>query len=221
MLARKTNTTAERLAAERLEIDRITGCIAEVDTSLNAALLAADATAVEKLDAEIATLRKEADRRRRTIGLLEKEKENAERAAVAKRQEAHKGRLYQKMAELRQVVAEFQKTQGEAVKLHRRWHKLAIELAIAWPWGPGQQSAAGFHPDEVTRDTQAELCRVGSGELINAGSIRTPSFPGGRNPRLDWIHSPEKIPPLIDTIDERLNYARNVLHGKSTERKLA
>jgi hypothetical protein len=88
-----------------------------------------------------------------------------------------------------------------------------MELAAGWPWGPSNQNAAGFSLDEINRDTKHELCRIGSGQILHAGALQRPSFPGGHNPRLDWLHSPEKIPSLVDTIDQRLALAKRVLRA--------
>lgn len=59
LLAKKQPDTNTRLAAERQEVARINQRDAELDAKLNAALLAGDNTAVDKLEAEIAPLRRE------------------------------------------------------------------------------------------------------------------------------------------------------------------
>src|ERR1039458_10674820 len=73
LLAKKQPDTNTRLAAERQEVARINQRDAELDAKLTAALLAGDNTAVDKLESAIATLRREVERRHRTIVLLEKE----------------------------------------------------------------------------------------------------------------------------------------------------
>ena len=57
--AKKQPDTNTRLAAERQEVARINQRDAELDAKLNAALLAGGNTAVDKLEAEIAPLRRE------------------------------------------------------------------------------------------------------------------------------------------------------------------
>jgi hypothetical protein len=215
---------ATRIAAERQSIDEIDRHLERLDAKLrDALLLTNNEDEVAQLDADIASLKRKAEHHKLRIDSLRANQVLEQRATAAKQKAQLIARVESKIDELRETVAAFQKKQAEAIKLHRKWQDLAIECATAWPWGPSNQNACGFNLDEITRDTRHELCRIGSGQLLHAGAIQRPSFPGGLNPKLELLHNPGAITPLIDTIDQRLGLARKVLHANlpvtETERK--
>ena len=204
---------ATRIATEQQAIADIDRQLEGLEGELREALLADNNDAVAKLDTEIASLKRKAEHHRLRADSLKAREALEQRAASAKQRQELVQRIENKIDEMREVVVAFQKKQAEAIKLHRRWQDLAMELAAGWAWGPSNQNAAGFSLDEITRDTRHELCRIGSGQLLHAGAIQRPSFPGGHNPKLDWLHSPEKIPALIAVIDQRLGIAKRVLRS--------
>ena len=204
---------ATRIATEQQAIEEIDRQLEGLEGELRDALLADDNDKVATLDTTIASLKRQRGHHLLRADAFRAREVLEQKAASAKQRAQLIGRIEAKIDELREVVVSFQRKQAEAIKLHSRWQDLAMELAAGWAWGPNHQTAAGFNLDEITRDTRHELCRIGSGQLLHAGAIQRPSFPGGHNPKLDWLHSPEKIPALIATVDQRLALAKRVLRA--------
>ena len=123
------------------------------------------------------------------------------------------GRIEAKIDKRDEICAKLQAALGEAVKLYNELIQAGAEIAVAVPWNNSDLNAAVFISDEVKRLTMHELCRVGSGQLLHGGAFRRPSFPGGLNPKLDWLHQPEKIPPLVDTIAAASAHAKRALRS--------
>jgi hypothetical protein len=174
----------------------------------------ADAAAIAKIDDEITGLQHATTTETDRIVLLDEAIAGEEAARVRKRQAERLALIDGKMKELRDGVADFSKTLGKAAKLYQRWQTLAVELAVMHQWRPGDQTAAGFHLDEITRDVRAELYRIGSGMPAGTG-IGRPGFPGALCFKIEWQHQSEKIPALLNVIDDRLAFARKILHGAS------
>jgi len=214
---------ATRIAKEQSAIDEIDGWLAQLDVKLRDALLIDDnEDEVAQIDADIAAQKRKREHHALRIDSLRAREALEQNAAAAKQKQQLIGRIEAKIDELRKAVVAFQKAQAEAIKFHRKWQDLAVECAVAWPWGPNHQTAAGFDLDEINRDTRHELCRIGSGQLLHAGQLQRPSFPGGLNPKLELLQNPAAITPLIETIGERHGLAKRVLRASlpATEPKM-
>jgi hypothetical protein len=208
-----TVLASTRIATEQKEVEEIGRRLEELEDELKKALVADDEPAVARLDNEIAKLKRQREHHQLRIDTLFAQQALEQKATAAKQRAQLVSRIEAKIDELRETVVAFQKKQAQAIELHRKWQDIAMQLAASWAWGPSHQNACGFHLDEITRDTKHELCRIGSGQLLHAGALQRPSFPGGHNPRLDWLHDPGRITPLIETVDQRLALAKRVLRA--------
>jgi hypothetical protein len=211
-------STKKQLEKARTAHAAIITQIADKEAARNAALLAGDdATAVAKIDGEIATLqqadRTEGDR----IKLLEAEVEKEEGLARAKRRADLIVHIKAKIAERDQVGAELEKKLGEAVKLFRRAHEIGLEASAMWSWNESDRIAIGLSGMELKLMVMHHIFKVGS--VVNPlGGLpfhhMAQSFPGGQNPKpTEWAMRPDKVPSLTEALALRSKFATRVLDG--------
>jgi hypothetical protein len=188
--------------------------LAERGAKRSAALLTSDDdNAILVLDKEIDELARLGRVHRARIEALESEVKKEAAAQIVKRKAALIDRIEAKIDKRDEICAKLQAALGEAVKLYNELIQAGAEIAVAVPWNNSDLNAAVFISDEIKRLTMHELCRVGSGQLLHGGAFHRPSFPGGLNPKLDWLHCPERIPPLVDAIAAASALAKRALRS--------
>ena len=112
---------ATRLAAAQAALAEVDNKLAEIGRTRAQRLLAGDgASAIAKLDAEIATLQHAAQTERDRIRLLEAEAEREEAEAVVRRRADLMVRFQKKLNEADAVAGELQDTMATAEALFRK-----------------------------------------------------------------------------------------------------
>lgn len=201
----------EQVRAALVETDQK---LAEIGAKRTGALLASDDdSAILVLDRQIDELGRLGRVHRARIEVLESEAKKEAAAQVVKRKAALIDRIDARIDRRDEICAKLQAALGEAVKLYNELIQAGAEIAVAVPWDNSTLNAAVFSSDEIKRLTMHELCRVGSGQILHGGAFRRPSFPGGLNPKLDWLHCPERIPPLVDAIAAASALAKRALRN--------
>jgi hypothetical protein len=206
---------ATRIAAEEAEVEQIDRHLEKLDAKLREALLVDNNDdEVAQLDADIASNKRQREHHLLRIDSLRAREALEQKTAATKQHAELVGRVEAEIDELEKVRARFAKRLAEVVNDWREIQDRSVKIAVAWPWRISDRIASGFDLDEITRDVKHELCRVGSGQLLHAGAIQRPSFPGGLNPKLEWLHDPGgKIPALVEVTKQRHAVAKRVLQA--------
>ena len=216
----KGSNTTSRLAAEEKQAAEITTRLSALDTELNAKLLAGDTAAVDKIDGETAGLRKDLERRQRTIGLLKTEIENQRRRENHKHRAAQAARVEAKIGERDQVVSELQERIGQVAVLFHRAVDLGSEAAMAWPFDVSDLISSKLTGAALRELVAYELYRVGTKPFFggNPSEKAKSDLPGAASPNTDLMLQPEKIPSLKDTIADASAFAISVIrHAVNTK----
>ena len=220
LLAKKQPDTNTRLAAERQEVARINQRDAELDAKLNAALLAGDNTAVDKLEAEIATLRREVERRHRTIVLLEKENV-AEQTAAAKKRKEQQAECVLALAKARiENGGEIEKTYAKLINLVQKDTELSGQMVAGWPWSNSDVGALKPFGQGIRELMCYESYRQSALAFMDKVGGNAIALPGSGCPKIEWRLQPSKIPSLVDSLREIAAYASRAMHGTKAKPKL-
>jgi hypothetical protein len=194
--------------------------LAEVETKLaqlkgkrEALLLAQNDRALDKLEDELAALRRQAERAADRVTLLEVEEHRAEAARQAKEKRGLIERIEKKLDASNEAAAELQNFVELADKAFRKVIALRSEVAAAWPWP--DQTALALGAQAIRTLLTHELYRVGSHPFVGGadGMIAKVSFPGGRVPDHSFVAQPEAITPFAQSVREASEYASKLMRG--------
>jgi len=212
---------SHRLDDARAAHATITAQLADKQTTRSAELLAgADAAAVAKIDAEIATLRHAEQTECDRIQLLDIEVAKEKQENVAKQQQAHIARFAKIQAgrgacasKVQQGVANVWKDICELIEMSERGRTgFAVHSSSA--------RAAADSPDGAALSGNAIMDMLAN-EFFRISSVpfrgghageRTPrALPGSKCPKLEWQLQPEKVVPFADRIKLAGEYAVETL----------
>lgn len=201
----------KRLEAERVEVQRIERRIAELDGRINGLLLADDNGAIEKLETDIAALRKEADRRRRLIGVLEDERANAEKAAVLKRREAQINRVENLCTGRTNLGPKIEKKIEELLDLVVEEIDYTKRIIPAWTWSNSDREVLKPFGQGIRELLCYEFFRQSASRFI--GQTGAVTLPGSVCEKDIWRLQPHLIPKLSDRLREIGDYASRAMRG--------
>jgi hypothetical protein len=204
---------AKALTEARNALADVEAKLAQLKAKREALLLAQDDRALDKLEDELAALRRQVERAADRVSLLEVEARRAEAARQAKEKRGLIERIEKKLEASNEAAAELQNLVELADKAFRKVIALRSECAAAWPWP--DQTALALGAQTIRNLLTHELYRVGSHPFVGGadGAIAQVSFPGGRAPDHAMAAQPEAIPPLADTVRQASEYASRLMRG--------
>jgi hypothetical protein len=208
-MARNALTEA-RTAAADVEVK-----LGEVRAKREALLLTGNDRALDKLEDELAALRRQAERAADRVRLLEEEARHAEDARRARERQALIGRIETKLAGRDQAGVELQDALAKAVQAFRTLVRLSRDVDAAWPFPVPDRAPCLLPAGSIVAAIQAEIYRIGTIPFTGGSysEIAEPSFPGGRVPDFSLAALPEQIAPLVDALHEASEHARKIMRG--------
>jgi len=187
--------------------------VAQLKGKREALLLAGNDGALDKLEDDLAALRRQVERAADRVSLLEVEARRAEAARQAREKRGLIERIEKKLAASNEAAAELQNFVELADKAFRKVIALRSECAAAWPWP--DQTALALGASAIRTLLTHELYRVGSHPFVGGadGAIVQVSFPGGRVPDHSFVAQPEAITPFAQSVRSASEYASRLMRG--------
>jgi hypothetical protein len=178
-------------------------------------LLAGNDRALDKLEDELAALRRHAERAADRVSLLEVEERRAEAARQAKEKRGLIERIERKLDASNEAAAELQNFVELADKAFRKVIALRSECAAAWPFTTNDQTALACSAQAIRTLLTHELYRIGSHPFVGGadGMIAEVSFPGGRVPDHSFVAQPEAITPFAQSVRDASEHASRLMRG--------
>jgi hypothetical protein len=201
------------LTEARAALADVEAKLAQLKGKREALLLAQNDRALDKLEDELAALRRQAERAADRVSLLEVEERRAEAARQAKEKQGLILRIERKLDASDEAAAELQNLVEQADKAFRKVIALRSEAAAAWPWP--DQTALALGAQAIRTLLMHELYRVGSHPFVGGadGAIAQVSFPGGRVPDHSFVAQPEAITPFAQSVRDASKYASRLMRG--------
>jgi hypothetical protein len=208
--------------AKRDALAEARAALATIETELSALkaqreafLLTTNDGALDRLENQIATLRRHAERAADRIHLLEDAAQGQAAERRAKEQRGVIERVERKLNESNEAAAELQNFVALAEKAFRKIIALRSECAAEYPFSTNDQVALAFTAQTIHALLTHELARVGSKPFVGGadGAMVQVSFPGARAPDHALAAQPEAIKPLVDAIREASEFASRLMRG--------